>query len=649
ADGEEKVLATAQRIVQSLGNTSDAEDMLSILTAFDNRLSGLSSFVTTAENQSSTSVDQSPPLDPRLVSAERIILDDADSSSISGDYLAAIDDIIHFTEGLSLGGSADGVNDTVNESFDRADNALQLAMARLEDEFRHILIRNTVPLDLERLHRPFVSTSASAIPMAGTDYFTDEANESPKEVSIYSRHNRGGGLSFSADEMSLELIHPDAINELGEIADRMIRAGYEKECCQVYCSVRRDVLDECMATIGIEKISIEEVQRIEWESLDDKMRRWTHAAKIVVRGLLMSEKRLCEFIFSGSDLIKEVCFIEASKGCVMQLLNFGEAVAIGKRSPEKLFRILYMYDVLAQILPDIQTLFMDEDAGHMVCTEAKGVLDGLGEAAIGTLVEFENAVQGETSKKPTHNGEIHPLARYVMNYLKLLADSANTLNSLLEKVETEAHHVGNINSDSDLEAVSPVARRLLALITSLESNIEEKATMYEDGAMQYIFLMNNILYVVQKVKDSELRTLLGDDWIRKRRGLIRQYATRYLRAAWSQAVSFLKVETGSSSSNVSKVALKEKFKSFNACFEEIYRVQTAWKVPDQQLREELKISISEKVIPAYRYFHRGFGSQLESGKHAAKYIKYTPEELETHLLDLFEGAPLVLHLGRRKS
>lgn len=644
--GEDKVLATAQRIVQSLGNTSDTDDMLLIFSAFDNRLSTLSSFV---ENPAAD--DSSAPTS-RFDDAEQIILSHTDSSPFPDDYLDAVDEIIQLTEELNLGSS-----DAGDEVLDRAENALQLAMTRLEDEFRHVLIRNTVPLDPDRLHRSSLSSSAAAIAIAATEFFNDDASESLEDVSSarYSHRSHGSshgrGVSFGGDDMSLELIHPDSVIELREIAERMIRSGYEKECCQVYCSVRRDVLEECMAILGVEKLSIEEVQRIEWRALDDKMKKWIQAVKVVVRGLLSSEKYLCEQIFAGSDLIKEVCFLETSKGCVMQLLNFGEAVAIGRRSAEKLFRILDMYDALAQVLPDLQDLFMDEDAGDMVCKEAQGVLDGLGEAAIGTFVELENAVQGEASKKPIQNGEIHPLARYVMNYAKLLVDYSTTLNLLLENLEVEPVQSDRGNNDnSELESMSPIARRLSALIISLESNIEEKSKVYEDAAMQYIFLMNNIHYIVQKVKDSELRKLLGDNSIKKRRGLIRQYATQYLRTSWSKVLSCLKDEgIGGSSSNASKVALKERFKNFNACFEDIYRVQTAWKVPDPQLREELRISISEKVIPAYRSFMGRFGSHLESGRHAGKYIKYNPEDLENYLLDLFEGTPLIIHHMRRKS
>ncbi|KAK9995401.1 hypothetical protein SO802_020087 [Lithocarpus litseifolius] len=311
-----------------------------------------------------------------------------------------------------------------------------------------------------------------------------------------------------------------------------------------------------------------------------------------------------------------------------------------------LFRILDMYNVMAEALARLEVLITDD----VVINEARDVLSGLGEAACGTLAEFENAVQSETSSKPMQSGEIHHLTRYVMNYVKLIVDYNETLNLLLEIREDDDQLEPLRNDDSDSSKLTPAARRLLVVITSLHSNLEVKSNLYEDGALQYIFLMNNIWYVVRKVEGSDLCGLLGDNWVQKRRGQIRQYAISYLRASWTKALHCLKDEgIGGSSSNASRVALKERFKNFNACFEEIYRVQTARKVPDAQLREELRISISEKVIPAYRSFMGRFGNQVESGRHAGKYIKYTADDLENYLLDLFEGSPRVLHHMRRKS
>ena len=280
---------------------------------------------------------------------------------------------------------------------------------------------------------------------------------------------------------SVDLIDPKAVDELREIATRMIRSGFKKKCIQVYSSVRCDALDECLVILGIEKLSIEEVQKIEWNSLDEKMKKWIQAVKIVVRLILSSEKSLCDQIFCGANKTKEICFNETVKGCVTQLLNFGKAIAIGRRSHEKLFRILDMYHVMAEAMARLEVLVTDD----VVINEARYVLSGLGEAACGTFAEFENAVQSQTSKKPMQSGEIHHLTRYMINYVKLIVDYySETLNFLLEIREDDDQLESLRNDDSDSLKLTPVARRLMVLITSLHSNLEEESDLYEDGVLQ---------------------------------------------------------------------------------------------------------------------------------------------------------------------
>ena len=76
----------------------------------------------------------------------------------------------------------------------------------------------------------------------------------------------------------------------------------------------------------------------------------------------------------------------------------------------------------------------------------------------------------------------------------------------------------------DNQNMTPLGHCMLMLITHLQCKIDEKSRLYEDEALQNILLMNNLLYIMQKVKDSELKTLLGDNSIRMRRGQIRQYS-----------------------------------------------------------------------------------------------------------------------------
>ncbi|KAJ6340169.1 hypothetical protein OIU77_008009 [Salix suchowensis] len=71
-------------------------------------------------------------------------------------------------------------------------------------------------------------------------------------------------------------------------------------------------------------------------------------------------------------------------------------------------------------------------------------------------------------------GVIHPLTRYMVNYVKLLVDFSETLNSLLENNDDD--ELNGLQSDDSerlqLESLSPIARRLLALLSTLESNLE---------------------------------------------------------------------------------------------------------------------------------------------------------------------------------
>jgi hypothetical protein len=70
-------------------------------------------------------------------------------------------------------------------------------------------------------------------------------------------------------------------------------------------------------------------------------------------------------------------------------------------------------------------------------------------------------------------------------------------------------------------------------------------------------------------------------------------------------------------------------------------------VPDTQLREELRISIAEKLLPAYRSFLGRFRHHIENGRHPELYIKHSAEDLENYVNDLFEGAPPTPHNRRR--
>jgi exocyst complex component 7 len=187
--------------------------------------------------------------------------------------------------------------------------------------------------------------------------------------------------------------------------------------------------------------------------------------------------------------------------------------------------------------------------------------------------------------------------------------------------------------------------------------LEGNSNLYEDLGLKCIFAMNTFLYIVQKVKDSDLQKNLGDQWIKRRSGKIQQYSKSYLMTSWTRILSYLKDDDHShgsgswsgSEDSSSRMSIKDKFKNFNLTFEEIYKNQILYKVPDSQLSEELKISIYKNVIPAYRVFLGKYGDQVDGGRNQEKYVKYNLEDLEDQLSDLFQGSPgsIANHSRRR--
>ncbi|XP_057976355.1 exocyst complex component EXO70A1-like [Malania oleifera] len=579
---------------------------------------------------------------------------DGDRSEVDR-YLQAVDEILRSISSASIADDESKVN-----------SVIQIAMARLEDEFRNLLIGHTSPMEVESLldssgsssvHTSLRSDSGSEFRV--DDYSVDEHEDVINKDEELQRVESSGGSSYRSTSSirEMDLIPSEAINDLRSIAERMIAAGYLRECVQEYGSVRKSAVDASFRRLGIEKLSIGDIQRLGWEALEVKIRRWIRAAKVCVRILFASEKNLCEQIFDGiGTAVEDACFMETVKGPAIQLFNFAEAISISRRSPEKLFKILDLHDALSDLLPDVDAVFRYKSA-ESVRVQAVEILSRLAEAVRGILSEFENAVLREPSQVPIPGGTIHPLTRYVMNYISLISDYKQTLIKLIvSKPSTGSRYSGDPTMPdmefAELEGRTPLALHLIWIIVILQFNLDGKSKHYKDTSLAHLFIMNNVHYIVQKAKGSpELREMIGDAYLKKLTGKFRQAATSYQRATWVRVLYCLRDEglhvSGSFSSGVSKGALRERFKAFNSMFDEVHRTQTTWLVPDSQLREELRISISEKLIPAYRSFLGRFRVHIESGRHPETYIKYSVEDLETAVLDFFEGYQVSQHPRRR--
>ncbi|KAK4779609.1 hypothetical protein SAY87_015715 [Trapa incisa] len=448
----------------------------------------------------------------------------------------------------------------------------------------------------------------------------------------------GGG---SEEEYSFPGFSPEAVLGMNKIANAMIRAGYEIECCIIYSFMRRNSFKTALVNIGFEIVSIDDLQKMQWNSLEKEIVSWVRIVKESSKSLFGEEWKLCRSVFSGrhgevagrlfGGLVRAVC---------MQFLNFAEATMLTKRSTEKLFKFLDMYEAVRDLGSSIGVGGATEElAAEIEATKAR-----IGETAVGMFGELENSIKSDHGRTQVPSGSVHPLTRYTMNYLEYTCVYRETL----EQIFHQHQHRRPAAKEKEEAASTKFGKQLIKVMELLDSNLEIKSRLYKDPSLRYIFLMNNGRYILQKIRASpEIHEVTGDPWRRKRSTELRGYHKSYQRETWYRLLQFLNHEGLSVNGKVSKPVVKERFKSFNAMFDDIHKTQSTWVVSDEQLQSELRVSISSVITPAYRSFIGRFSQYLKPGRQSEKYIKYQPEDIESLVDELFDGNPT--SMGRKKT
>lgn len=444
----------------------------------------------------------------------------------------------------------------------------------------------------------------------------------------------------------------DIIAKLNRLGHALISAGHETECCQLYFLERRKALDATLDLLGYEKNSIDDVQKKNWDAMERDIVTWIKTYKEFSKNILPSERNLIESIYAGHESASLKLFRILTRSFLIQLLNFSEAVAMTKRSDEKLFKFVDVYEALRDMVPALDELFSADDGVHeLIKSDATLTRCKLGETIICIFKELESKIKTESGKTAVPGGAVHPNTRYTLNYLNLACEYKDTLEQLFKEhqrieradsnrsgSEFQAANNQSSNNNEEVTVESPFQLQLIKVMDSVDSNLEGKSKLYKEASLSLIFLMNNGRYILQKVKASpDLKSLMGDSWIRKRSSDLRSYHKSYQRETWGKVLQCLNAEGLTVHGKVSKPTLKERFKSFNAMFDEIHKTQSTWLVTDEQLQSELRVSIASLVIPAYRSFMARFSSTFTPGRQTEKYVKYQPEDIETYIDELFDG------------
>ncbi|XP_010514945.1 PREDICTED: exocyst complex component EXO70A1-like [Camelina sativa] len=508
-------------------------------------------------------------------------------------------------------------------NLNRGQDVMKTAMKLLESEFCRVLKENREYLDPECVtirswnsSRFSVSTPSTVSDSNGTDegYFADE-------------HRFSGG-------------DPNAMDDRKTIAECMISTGHVKECVRVYKSVRKSIVDETLHSLGVERLTLRQIQKLNWEVLETKIKPWLRGVKLAVRSLFYGEKILAEHVFSNSSIL-ESSFTDITQEGALTLFVFPENVGKFKKlTSEKMFRILDMYETLTNLSSDIESIFTF-DSNSVIKSQVTGSLTKLSEAVRSMMSDFETAIEKESSKKPVNGGGIHPLTRYVMNYLTFLADYSDSIAVIFENWKISVSSPlpktlfpcgrGYEAKPEDVYS-SPVSVRMAWVILLTLCKIDGKAQPFKHIALSYLFLVNNLNYVVVKVRASKLKLLLGVEWVASHEAKVKQFIVKFEKLAWGKVLTSLPEDP---TAEMSSEEASGHLVSFNIKSELAYRRQISWVVPDSKLRDKIKIGLSRKIIPVYAELYNRVGLFKDKEMFSELIVRYTPDDLGNYLSDLY--------------
>ncbi|CAM8951517.1 unnamed protein product [Rhodiola kirilowii] len=524
-------------------------------------------------------------------------------------------------------------------AYNRATCAQQRAMTFLEEELRALLEQSEKKHELDK---------GSKMKSMHSSFKNESSHESDRCILPEVNGSGSGEEEFPGYSSGVAI-------SMSRIANAMISSGYKTECSQVYGNERRAAFNEAVTKLGFEGISIEDLQRMPWESLEGEVNTWIRVVQKVATAFFPNERKLCDAMFSNYTKMWSELFSSLAQSVGIKFIDFAVgAIGMTKRSPEKLFKIIDMYETIRDNLPKIIEHFEGSESAEVLKTETSSALCCIGEVIVNIFSELEKSIKSDVGKQPVPSGTVHPLTRYTINYLGYACEYWNTLDQVFKVQQNHQEDESSSNPEDNkdhngnmLASSSPFLKQIAAVMDLLDANLDAKSNLYRDPSLRYIFLMNNGRYILQKMKGmSQVYRMMGELWGRKCSSELRKYHKAYQRETWGKVLGCLSHDGLQVNGKVNKPALKERFKTFNSMFDNIHRTQSTWLVSDTQLQSELRISVSSVVVPAYRSFLGRFGQCLDSGRQSEKYVKYQPDDIQTLIDELFDGNPN--SMGRRR-
>lgn len=422
------------------------------------------------------------------------------------------------------------------------------------------------------------------------------------------------------------------IDVLRKIAETLAANDCLDICIDIYVKVRYRRAAKALMRLNPEYLRTytpEEIDEMEWGSLETAIALWIEHFQVAVKIVFVSEKKICEQVLGGiiEGEVWPECFVKIADKIMAVFFRFGEGVARSKKEPQKLFKLLDMFDSLEKLKPEFALIF-DGDAGSDICTRFRELEKLLVHAASRVFWEFGLQIEGDSDGSlPPQDGSIPKLVRYAINYLKYLTTAKYivplTKVLMTEQIWRQQVMLPELESEPNLLKAS-----ISSILEALERNIESKRSLYRDNILSYVFALNTYWYIYMRIRNSELGKLLGDQYMKTQYKVVaEESAYMYQKHAWGSLVKLLETE------EVKKpMSSRGKIESFFKGFEEMsQKHQSSYVIAEADLRDQIKEATVKLVVTAYTEFISSNAYVLETTSYA------TPNTMQGLIRKIFDG------------
>ncbi|XP_054817372.1 exocyst complex component EXO70I-like [Prosopis cineraria] len=460
-----------------------------------------------------------------------------------------------------------------------------------------------------------------------------------ESILLQIKHHNVGEYDTVVDsDLGSEL----EIEVLRRISDTLAANDCLDICIDIYVKVRYRRAAKALMRLNpdyLRTYTPEGIDEMEWESLEMAITLWIQHFEVAIKKVLLSEKKLCCRVLGKimAGLVWPECFAKIADKIMAVFFRFGESVARSSKEPQKLFKLLDMFETLDKLKPEFSDIF-DGEAGMDFCTRFRELEKLIIDASSKVFWEFGLQIEGNADGiPPPRNGSVPKLVRYAINYLKYLA-TKNYRESMGNVLETEQVWKAGILSKPDA-GENLLKEAVFNIMDALQRNMESKRSRCRDKTLIYIFTMNTYWYIYMRARNSELGELLGDQYLkRKYKAVAEESAYLYQMQAWGVLVRILDMEeVDTIGKNIIVGIVTEKIETFLKCVNDTcQKHKECYNIPDEDLREQIKEASLKLVVEAYTEFLDSCSGLLQRKSYPS------PERLQALVGRAFNGGEVKL-------